>query len=390
MRSRFAACVLAIAIAGCGADASAPGNAISESDEAGLTRLELIGKRLFFDISLSKPAGQSCGSCHDPATGFSGNFGSVSGVPLAADGVTLGLRNTPTASYALFTPEFTLTTFGSRQLARGGQFMDGRATSLEAQAGIPFFSAGEMNLASAAELSSRLANASYAPLMLEEFGAGIFADADALLLSATRAIAAFERTRAFAPFSSKLDHAMAGDVALSDLEQEGLTLFSDPLTGNCTRCHAFESTSRVATKLLFTDFSYRALGVPRNPRIPANADPAFFDLGLCGPRRERVADDSLCGTFKVPTLRNVARRRSLMHNGFFSTVRDAVAFHATRDSAPARWYASAIPFDDMPAAFRANVEAAAIHLDERGIDAITAFLSTLDDGFGASRIPGAQ
>ena len=63
--------------------------------------------------------------------------------------------------------------------------------------------------------------------------------------------------------------------------------------------------------------AYHALGVPRNPRIPANADPAFFDLGLCGPRRERVADDSLCGAFKVPTLRNVARRRSFMHNGFF-------------------------------------------------------------------------
>jgi cytochrome c peroxidase len=381
--------VSAIAIAGCGGGGSAP-RAMPESDEAGLTRLELIGKRLFFDIALSKPAGQSCGSCHDPATGFSGNFGSISGVPLAADGAMLGLRNTPTASYARFTPEFTLTTLGSRQVANGGQFLDGRATSLEAQAGMPFFSAGEMNLANAAELSTRLANASYAPLMLEEFGAGIFADPDVLLRSATRAIAAFERTQAFAPFSSKLDHVMAGDAALSDLEQEGLALFVDPLKGNCTKCHAFEPASRDAMKLLFTDFSYRALGVPRNARIPANADPAFFDLGLCGPRRERVADDNLCGAFKVPTLRNVARRGSFMHNGFFSSVRDAVAFHATRDTAPARWYTSGMAFDDLPAVFRANVDLTVIRLDERGIDAITAFLSTLDDGFGASRIPGAR
>jgi cytochrome c peroxidase len=73
-------------------------------DEAGLSRLELIGKRIFFDTSLSNPAGQACGSCHVPATAFAGNFGSTVGVPFAADGMTLGLRNTPTAMYASFTP----------------------------------------------------------------------------------------------------------------------------------------------------------------------------------------------------------------------------------------------------------------------------------------------
>ena len=79
-----------------------------------------------------------------------------------------------------------------------------------------------------------------------------------------------------------------------------------------------------------------------------------------------------------------------MHNGFFSSVRDAVAFHATRHTTPARWYPSGMTFDDLPAAFRANVDLTVIRLDEHGIDAITAFLATLDDGFGASRIPGAR
>lgn len=381
-RDRVALCLLAFALAGCNRGAESP-PAAQAASEADLTRVELIGKRLFFDIALSNPPGQSCGSCHDPANGFSGNFGSTSGVPLAADGVTLGLRNTPTAAYARFSPPFTLETAGARPVARGGQFLDGRAASLEEQAGIPFFSAGEMNLASPAQLAARLANASYAPLLLEEFGGGVFADPALALRSVTHAIAAFERTAQFAPFSSKLDAALAGEAGLSANELEGLALFVDPLKGNCAGCHAFDPASRVTAQRLFTDFTFHNVAVPRNARIPANADPAFFDLGLCGPRRARVSEDALCGAFKVPTLRNVARRRSLMHNGVFATLRDAVAFHARRDAAA---------FDDMPAAFRGNVDLARMPagLAEREIDALVAFLLTLDDGFGAPHIPSLR
>jgi cytochrome c peroxidase len=375
----FGTLVSVLALCGCGE--ASRSNAPAPSDEAKLTRLELVGKRLFFDATLSNPAGQSCGSCHDPATGFSGNFGSPSGVPLAADGVTLGLRNTPTASYASFTPAFSMSVVALRSVASGGQFLDGRAATLEEQAAIPFFSAGEMNLASPAQLTARLANAAYAPLMLEEFGTDLFTEPARVLRSVTQAIAAFERTADFAPFSSKLDQWLAGSAQFSDLEKQGMAVFSDPLKGNCVACHAFEPQSQIAAKLLFTDFSYRNLGVPRNMRIPANADPAFFDLGLCGPRRERVADDSLCGTFKVPTLRNVSRRKSLMHNGVFSNVRDAVAFHATR---------GASSYDDVPAAFQGNVDRTMIRLDEGEINAVVAFLLTLEDGFGPSRLPGAR
>ena len=374
---RLVACLAAMAISGCGVENSAV--APAATGDAKLSRLESIGQKLFLDITLSNPPGQSCGSCHDAATGFSGNFGSTAGVPLGADGSSLGLRNTPTAAYASFTPAFTLTTTGTHKVANGGLFLDGRAASLEEQAGMPFFGAGEMNLPSRAELAARLANAAYAPLMLDEFGGDLFTDPDRVLRAVTSAIAAFERSADFAPFSSKFDHWVAGEVALSDLEKEGLALFDNPLKGNCSKCHAFDPASRIGSKLLFTDFSYHNLGVPRNPLIPANADPAFFDLGLCGPRRARVADDSLCGAFKVPTLRNVARRSAFMHNGVFTKLRDAVAFHATRDVAP-----------DLPAALRVNVDATQVRLDGREIDAITAFLATLDDGFGAPRAPGAR
>ncbi len=38
-----------------------------------LSPIEELGKALFFDENLSKNANQSCASCHDPATGFSGS-----------------------------------------------------------------------------------------------------------------------------------------------------------------------------------------------------------------------------------------------------------------------------------------------------------------------------
>jgi cytochrome c peroxidase len=386
---------IAAAIGGCGGGSPAETPA---PDEASLSRLEVIGKRIFFDTTLSNPAGQACGSCHDPATAFAGNFGSAVGVPFAADGMTLGLRNTPTAMYASFTPRFSVKSDGVRLVPSGGQFLDGRAATLEDQARMPFFAAGEMNLGGEAELAARLANAPYGPLMIEEFGSAVFSDPKAAVDAATRAIAAFERTSAFAPFSSKFDGSLAGTAVLNDLEKEGMRLFEDTQKGNCARCHAFQPATRDPAALLFTNFEYNNLGIPRNARIPANADPAFFDLGLCGPRRERLADDTLCGAFKVPTLRNVARRKAFMHNGVFTSLRDVVAFYATRDTNPARWYPAGTYLDDLPPAFRANVDVALApfrpaaggmaRLDDHEIDAITAFLATLDDGFGPSRVPG--
>ena len=37
-----------------------------------------------------------------------------------------------------------------------------------------------------------------------------------------------------------------------------------------------------------SDFGHIAIGVPRNRAIPANGDPRFIDLGLCGPARTDI------------------------------------------------------------------------------------------------------
>ena len=96
---------------------------------------------------------------------------------------------------------------------------------------------------------------------------------------------------------------------------------------------------------------------------------------------------SFCGSFRTPSLRNVATRASFMHDGAFTSLRDVVAFYATRDSDPKRWYAGK-RFDALPARYEKNVNVASApygqgdgppSLNDHEIDAIVAFLGTLTD-----------
>jgi cytochrome c peroxidase len=152
---------------------------------------------------------------------------------------------------------------------------------------------------------------------------------------------------------------------------------------------------------LFTDFTYYANGVPRNAAIPRNADPTFFDLGLCGPDRTApslpitapagMTIESFCGKFRMPTLRNVAERPAYMHNGVFKTLREVVEFYSTRNSDPGRWYGGAGVSNDLPARYLKNVESAKAPLNRAAsagpaltpneIDDMVSFLQTLSDGW---------
>jgi cytochrome c peroxidase len=139
---------------------------------------------------------------------------------------------------------------------------------------------------------------------------------------------------------------------------------------------------------MFTDYGYDALAVPRNGKLDATRKP---DLGLCE-RTDKVApssDAQNCVRFRTPSLRNVAVRRSYMHNGVFTSLRDVVAFYATRATDPKRWYKSGVRFEDVPAKYRGSVNVSSIPYNRREgdspavndqeIDAIVAFLQTLTD-----------
>ncbi len=381
-------------------------------DQNSLTPRERLGLRLFFDDDLSEPRGTACATCHDPRRGFTGNNNTMIGVALGSRSDQFGTRDAPTIMYLATAPRFGVVERHGKRVPAGGHFWDGRADTLEEQAKQPLFNAVEMNNADVPALIAKVAKAAYSGAFRQEWGENIFKNPEAALDAVAASIAAFERTSVFQPFTSKFDYVMRGQAKFTEQEQRGLNLFIQPQKGNCAHCHSVDVGSRAPDKSLFTDFSFRALGLPRSTRIPRNADPAFVDLGLCervpvaGAKlpltavKPPVTDPATCGFFKTPTLRNITITAPYMHNGLFDSLRDAVAFYATRDTDPARWFPAGRKFDDLPAQYHANVDVDTPPYQRRPqqppqltnaeIDDIVEFLYTLTDGYQAAGIRGAN
>ena len=236
--------------------------------------------------------------------------------------------------------------------------------------------------------------------LLNIFGATIFDDTDTAFAGIVEALEAFQQDyRAFYPYSSKYDAFLAGRAQLTGQEARGLALFNDPDKGNCGNCHR-SARGKDGTPPQFTDYGLIAIGVPRNPAIPANGDAGFFDLGLCGPLRTDLSGHGdYCGRFITPTLRNVALRQSFFHNGAVHTLRKVIEFYVERDTDPGKWYprdatGGVQKFDDLPAPYRSNVNMEPPFgrrpgdppaLSSSEIDDVIAFLNTLTDGYEPAR-----
>ena len=352
-----------------------------------------LGELAFHDPKLSASGRQACASCHAADHGH----GAPNALATQLGGVGLNLQGSRSAPAIRYLSSNRAFHFEADGTPTGGFFWDGRASALQAQAGEPLLNPEEMANTSVAEVIERLARASYANQFKQLYGNDIFsrpADAFARL---TLALQQYQLEDIdFRPFSSKYDAFLRGQAALSQAEQRGLALFNAPGKGNCAACHP-SAKSADGGFPLFTDFSYDNLGVPRNPALAQNSDPAFFDLGLCARSGGDMAKRTdLCGAFKVPSLRNVALRGALFHNGRFGNLKDAVTFYVQRDTSPEKWYSrladgSVDKFDDLPAAYRANVNNSEVPYNRRPgdapalsdseIDDVVSFLATLTDGY---------
>jgi cytochrome c peroxidase len=278
----------------------------------------------------------------------------------------------------------------------GGLTWDGRVDRGRDQARIPLLSPFEMANAGQAELIGKLQRAKYEDEFRRLFGESIFSEPDKAFAAALKAFEVYQQSYLeFYPYSSKYDAYLAGKAELSSAERRGLVLFEDPAKGNCARCH-ISKRANDGTPPQFTDYGLVALGVPRNAVIPANKDPTYYDLGLCGPLRTDLRDKAeYCGRFMTPTLRNVATRHVFFHNGLVHSLREAVAFYVERDTRPEKWYprdtnGNVRKYDDLPRQYRADVETDppfggrpgdAPPLSASEIDDVVAFLQTLTDGY---------
>lgn len=392
-------------LAGCGGGGS-DASSDASSQGQGLSPVAALGQKIFVDTSLSASGVQSCASCHADTHGHAApnnlavQLGGVTGVDQH------GTRTSPSMRYLRDNQDFR---FDAEDTPTGGFFWDGRATSLADQAKGPFVNPKEMANANPEAVVAKLANAAYAEEFKRVFGANIFNDAPAAYERMALALQAFQKEDAqFAPFSSKYDAFLRGQTRLNDQELRGLALFNAPSKGNCAACHP-SAKGADGSFPLFTDFSYDSLGVPRNWTISENMTPSNFDLGLCdstNPVILALAEakrQSLCGLFKVPSLRNVALRGAFFHNGVFHDLTEVVTFYVTRETDPARWYRNAsgaveldgngdvIKYNDLPLAYRAGVNTTEAPYNRRLGDApaltsdeiadVVAFLGTLTDGW---------
>jgi cytochrome c peroxidase len=395
------AVILSATIVSAGTGGTHPGPMSRADAFARAQALTALGRKMFFDPSLSASGRQSCSSCHDPHHAF----GPASAAPVEMGGPHLdqpGLRAVPSLRYLQAAPAFTEHFYDSEDEGdesvdngpTGGLTWDGRVDRGKDQAKIPLLSPFEMANKDAAAVASALRKAAYADAFKAAFGETVFDHPDDAFDAAVEALGTFEQSAPdFYPYSSRYDAFLAGKATLSVRELRGRDLFEDPAKGNCASCHLSEPAND-GEPPQFTDYGLIAVAVPRNPAIPANADPAYFDLGLCGPlRTDFKGRAEYCGLFRTPTLRNVALRKSFFHNGTFHTLRDAVAFYASRDSDPGHWYprnadSTIKQYDDLPKAYWPNlnqdppfgrkpVDRPA--LSDAEIDDVVAFLGTLTD-----------
>lgn len=423
--------------------ATMPG--ISKSNSTTLTPTEELGKNLFFDENLSIQLNESCATCHAPETGFTGPDSDINAGQAIYPGsihTKLGNRKPPMAAYGGGSPVLWEDISEDECFFVGGMFWDGRATGwtlgdpLAEQALGPFLNFLEQGNPQAMLVCLKVQFSDYADLFEEVWGPGSLDCVNNLELTYERigrSISAYERSNEVNPFNSKFDAFLAeqgGDVTTFGVEEidiggetfrryvgppagfsstiftlqeaNGLAIFNaDSYTqfgkprpygqengGFCYACHLTEATSG---KVLFTDFTYDNLGIPKNLLNPFyNAvrkyNPAgedWIDPGLGGflaSTEYSTCEAENYGKHKVPSLRNVDKRpypefvKAYGHNGYFKSLEDIVHFYNVRDS---------LPWSDPPE------YAATVNTDELGNLGLSTqqetdlveFLKTLSDGY---------
>ena len=346
-------------------------NTISNSSE--LSAKEQLGKRLFFEKSLSTPPGQDCSACHDPQVAFADPD---VGLPVSK-GARPGLygnRNDMTVTYSAFVPPLHYDQ--TEDVWIGGLFWDGRVNTLAEQAQGPPLNPLEMANPDTQTIFEKLQALDYASLFTEIYGEGALSNPTIAFDNMANAIEAYEKSSEVSPFSSKYDYWLRGKAELNAQELRGLELFEAEDKGNCAACHTSQPDEN-GFPPLFTDFTYDNLGTPPNPEnpfysLPSELNPdgfAFVDLGL----GITVKDPAQNGKFRVPTLRNIAITPPYMHNGVFKTLFTVVSFYNTRDVSG--WPAPEV-IDNVNKEELGNLK-----LNNQELEDIVAFLNTLSDGW---------
>lgn len=286
-------------------------------------RIEL-GKKLFFDPRLSGDGNMSCGTCHNPALGWS------DGLPTA--------RGVKSKVLDRASPTIFNTAYNSIQM------WDGRKKSLEDQAMGPMEATVEMNMDTKKLFKWLNGNKSYVKLFNRAYpGEKIAAP------TVSKAIATYERTAAISN-NSKFDRWVKGNKrAMTAQQVRGFKLFATK--AKCVACHSAPN---------FTDNGFHNIGLAswgkKNP-----------DMGRFSQRPLRL----MKGAFKTPTLREIKRTSPYFHDGSSKTLKEVVEHYVK---------GGVVKTNLSP-----NMEK--ISLTDKEVDDLVEFMKALSSSFTPVRLP---
>lgn len=337
-------------------------------------QIQLLGKLVIYDRTLSPSQNIACATCHAPYSGFTGGtsifnattVAQAGGVPITnavspAPNVRFGPRKPQSYAYAAFAP--ILHYNATQGDFYGGNFWDMRATGTRLanpaaeQAQGPPVNPVEMGNPDTACVVWKVSQGGYASLVQSVGGAQSFAinwpsnvatacatpgpppanDPLPVHLSAqdrgtsnatydhlTLAVASYESSAEVSPFSSKFDAWLAGNAKLTASEQRGYDLFNGK--ANCNQCHlsgnAINSMGLAAADVapLFTDFTSANIGVPKNLAIPYYCESKPDQYGFtANPQGFAAADLGVGAMLSGPNNPNPLQWKALapMYNGKF-------------------------------------------------------------------------
>jgi len=265
---------------------------IVDNPQNPLSRAKItLGKKLFFDNRLSRDESLNCASCHILNEGGDDNLPTAIGFHGRKNPFHLNSPTVLNSALAKFL------------------FWDGRAKTLEEQAGGPIEAPFEMNM-TPKEVEERL-NKDVA--LVAEFKS-VFGDDKITFENVKKAIGAYERTLLT---RGAYDRFLEGNnSAISPQAKRGMTIF---MTKGCKGCHVGisvggQSMQKFPLRRYLNDY----LGLNFSPKIEIKKSPFPFENigGFLG------KDDKLL--FRVPILRNISKTAPYFHNGAIETLEEAV------------------------------------------------------------------
>jgi cytochrome c peroxidase len=254
-----------------------------------------LGKKLFYDASLSGTGTRSCASCHNPGLSFTDGLSRHTTIH---DSAKLLVRNVPTLLNAALQSNY---------------FYDMRALTLEDQVHDVISNKLEMDGSMDAVIKYLSADQSYAALFAKAFATGtengISAD------QAANALASY--IRSLTMLNSRFDEYMRGDEhALSDQELKGFNLFMGK--AKCATCH-FAPLFNGTTPPKYVMSETEVLGVPVSlSDSTLDPDPGYYGV---------IGIDAYKYAFKIPTVRNLNKTAPYMHNGIYQTLDQVMEFY---------------------------------------------------------------